>query len=125
MVPYIAKRGHSFKGAGMYYLHDKEADTSERVAWTYTHNLPTDDPEKAMKWMAYTASNSDILKAKAGIKRTGRKATAGSVYSFSLAWHPEQSPDQDYMKTCAMDALEFLGLTEHEAVLVAHPGNRT
>lgn len=39
MVPYITDRGHSFKGAGLYYLHDKGEQTNERVAWTHTVNL--------------------------------------------------------------------------------------
>ena len=87
MVPNVAARGYSFKGAGLYYLHDKEAQTDERVGWSYTHNIPTDDPQKAMKWMAYTSINANKLKQEAGISTTGRKVTTGSVYSFSLAWH--------------------------------------
>ena len=122
MIPHVARRGHSFKGAGQYYLHDKEASTSERVAWTHTHNVPTNDPEKAFKWMTWTAMHADELKAQAGTSRAGRKATAGSVYSFSLAWHPdkEQAPDQEGMLASAFETLERLGLKEHEAVIVAH-----
>ena len=104
----------------MYYLHDKEADTSERVAWTHTHNLATNDPEKAFRYMAWTAMSAEQLKAEAGVARTGRKATAGPVYSFSLAWHPEQRPEQEEMMRGAFDTLEGLGLMDHEAVMVAH-----
>lgn len=120
MIPRVAQRGHSFKGAGDYYLHDKEADTSERVGWTHTHNLPTNDPQKAMKVMAFTAIHSDDIKRQAGTKTTGRKATAGSVYSFSLAWHPEQRPDKKEMIDASMSTLDKLGLTEHQAVIVYH-----
>ena len=120
MVPYVAQRGHSFKGAGKYYLHDKEADTSERVEWTYTHNLPTNDAEKAMGWMAYTAMNADKLKDRAGVAKTGRKSTAGPVYAFSLAWHPEQKPEKEHMQECGMNMLQLLGLEEHQSVFVAH-----
>jgi hypothetical protein len=120
MVPRIASRGHSFKGAGQYYLHDKQAKTKERVAWTYIHNIPTQDPEKAMGWMAHTAMNADRLKQKAGIATTGRKPKAGPVYSFSLAWHPEQNPDQETMLEAAFKTLELLKLEDHEAVMVAH-----
>jgi hypothetical protein len=120
MVPRISKRGHSFVGAAMYYLHDKKADTDQRVAWTYTHNLPTDDAEKAFGWMAFTAMSADRLKQNANVVKTGRKSNAGSVYSYSLAWHPDQNPDRDIMKEAALDVLEKLGLKEHEAVLVAH-----
>ena len=120
MIPRVASRGHSFVGAGAYYLHDKGASTNDRVAWTYTHNLPTNDASKAINYMAYTAMHSDQLKNQAGVKNTGRKAKAGSVYSYSLAWHPEENPLPDYMQAKALETLSLLGLSEHEAVLVAH-----
>ena len=120
MIVHVASRGHSFKGAGQYYLHDKKADTSERVAWAQTHNLPTDDPEKGLRWMAHTSMNAEQLKGQAGVARTGRKARAGSVYAFALSWHPEQNPDREEMQRAAFDTLERLRLQEHEAVMVAH-----
>ncbi len=120
MVPRISKRGYSFVGAAKYYLHDKKADTDERVAWTYTHNIPTDNPEKAFGWMAYTAMNAERLKQNADVSKVGRKSSAGAVYSYSLAWHPEQSPERETMQDAAMEVLEHLGLVEHEAVFVAH-----
>jgi len=52
MVPAITAGGRSFKGAALYYLHDKrqngeaERFTSERIAWVETVNLPTGDPER-------------------------------------------------------------------------------
>lgn len=120
MIPRIAKRGSSFKGAGQYYLHDKEKSTKERVAWTHTHNLPTSDPELAMKWMAHTAIHRNKLKQQAGIPPTGRKGNDKPVYSFSLAWQPEQEPQKEHMLELAFDALALLGLKDHEAVFVAH-----
>lgn len=120
MVPRIAQRGHSFKGAGQYYLHDKQADTKERVLWTHTLNLPTQDPEKALKWMAHTAMNAGRLKKQAGIVATGRKSKVGEVYCFSLAWHPGQNPDKETMFNSALETLGLLNLHEHEAVLVSH-----
>ena len=120
MIPRTATRGHSFKGAGLYYLHDRGAKTDERVAFTETRNLPTNDPHKGMKWMSYTAMNADNLKEQAGGDRRGRKATAGAVYSFSLAWHPEQNPQREEMVSAADSLMEKLGLADHQAVLVAH-----
>lgn len=119
MVPH-SSRGHSFKGCGQYYFHDKKAETSERVEWVHTHNLPTDDPQKAMKWMAYTAMNADKIKQEAGIKNTGRKSELGAAYTYSLSWHPDEKPDRDHMQSCAMETLELLGLKDHEAVFVSH-----
>jgi len=120
MVPRIGDRGHSFKGAGLYFLHDKQADTKERVQWTYIHNIPTKDPDKAFKWMAYTAMNADMLKRQSGVKATGRKATKGPVYTFSLAWAPHQQPDKQTMLESAFTTLGLLDLEDHEAVFVAH-----
>ncbi len=120
MVPRISKRGHSFKGAGQYYLHDKQASTKERVGFTYVHNLPTDNADTALSWMAHTAMNAERLKARSGIKSSGRKSTAGEVYCYSLAWHPHQKPDKEMMIESAFSTLELLDLYDHEAVFVSH-----
>lgn len=90
MVPKVAARGRSFKGAGLYYLHDKKADTKERVAFTHTENLPTRDPEKAIKCMAWTFMRQNEIKARSGASTKGRKLT-DPVYTYSLAWHPDQA----------------------------------
>ena len=93
MIPDIAKRGASFKGALAYYLHDKKLEgererfTSERVAWTETRNLATNNPEMAGKVMAATAMDADRLKRDAGVRNTGRKSDQ-SVYAYTLSWHP-------------------------------------
>jgi len=120
MVPRITKRGHSFKGAAQYYLHDKNAQTDERVAWTHTHNLPTNDPQKGFGWMAHTAIHADRLKHEAGVNKTGRKSTAGVVYSFFLSWHPDQNPSQETQQQAALDTLTKLRLSDHEAIVIAH-----
>ena len=33
MTPAVHGTGHSFKGAAAYFLHDKDGDSAERVAW--------------------------------------------------------------------------------------------
>ena len=121
MIAQIANRGTSFKGAGQYYLHDKKADTSERVAWTETRNLMTDNPAMGLRVMAATAMDKDRLKADAGIKATGRKSK-GDVYSYSLAWHPDEQGkfNKDEMLQAANDSLDALGAKDHQAVIVAH-----
>ena len=59
------KRGASFKGALAYYLHDKKLEgererfTSERVAWTETRNLATNNPEMAGKVFLVGAGPGD------------------------------------------------------------------
>ena len=62
MIAKLAARGASFKGAGNNYLHDKDAQTSERVVWTETVNLWTANPERALRVMAGTAMDRDEIK---------------------------------------------------------------
>ena len=125
----LAAIGHSFKGSMAYYLHDKRREgaaehpqTADRVAWTETRNLATDGAHTATRIMIATARQADELKAAAGIANTGRKATAGAVFAFSLAWHPDEagSIDRTEMVKAADHALQVLGLDHLQAVLIAH-----
>ena len=125
MVPALTTGGRSFKGAALYYLHDKrragEAErlTTERVAWTQTVNLPTDDPDRAWRMMATTALKADELKAAAGIKATGRKLTKPAL-AYSLSWHPTEAPTKAEQIEAAQETLKLLGLSEHQALIVCH-----
>lgn len=119
MVPKVAARGTSFKGAGAYYLHDKKARSAARVAFTHTENLPTDNAEQALKCMAYTALHQDALKRANGSAATGRKL-AKPVYTYSLSWAPDETPSQEQMIAAARETLEALGLSDHEVLMVAH-----
>ena len=117
MIPKIAGRGFSFKGAGLYYLHDKgSTSSSERVAFTSTVNLSTDDPEQALRFMADTAMSAEQNK----VNRTGAKQRAGTVFTLSLSWAPDENPSVREMQRCAKEVLAKLGLSEHEALLVGH-----
>lgn len=121
MIPNVASGGHSFNGAMRYYLHDKKADTAERVAWTATRNLGTDNPDLARRVMIATANRADELKKAAGVK-AGRKATDGPVYAYSLAWHPDEAAklDRTEMMRAAVSSLIALGAEGHQAIIVAH-----
>jgi hypothetical protein len=121
MVPDIAKKGHSFKGAFQYYLHDKGADTSERVGWTETRNVMTDDPTEARNIMIATAMQSDELKKSAGIKTTGRKSNQ-HVYAYALAWHPDEADqiDKAEMLRAVDESLKELKADHLQAVVVCH-----
>jgi hypothetical protein len=102
MVPAITACGRSFRGAALYYAHDKRRDgeavrlTTERVAWVETVNLPTGNPEQAWRIMAHTALAQGHLKAAAGTKATGRKLKK-PVFAFSLAWPPGERPTKAQM----------------------------
>lgn len=125
MIPRLMEGGRSFKGAALYYLHDKreegeaERSSSARVAWTYALNLPTQDPERAWRMMAHTAMTQAELKAAAGIKTTGRKLEK-PVMAYSLSWAPGQRPAPHEMLEAATDSLATLGLEEHQTLIVCH-----
>ena len=128
MVPNVSKVGGNFKGALAYYLHDKRENaaaphptTSERVSWTETRNMATEDMHTALRVMVATAKQADELKARAGIPNTGRKSTK-SVYSYSLSWHPDEAVTltRDEMVRAANDTLKLLGAENRQAVIVCH-----
>lgn len=125
MVPAITAGGRSFKGAALYYLHDKRRDgeaerfTSDRMAWVETVNLPTGDPERAWRIMAHTALAQAELKAAAGTKATGRKLTK-PVFAYSLAWHPGERPAKAEQMEAARASLKAQELDEHQAIILCH-----
>lgn len=132
MVPNINNRGQSFKGVTAYLMHDKGAATSERVAWSETYNMHTQDVEKASRYMAFTDLARDEIKrqheeeiaAQEGrepnFSNAGRPAEAGNVYHYSLAWHPAQQPTREEMTQAALESVERLGLAGHQFYVVAH-----
>lgn len=120
MIPKVNGRGHSFKGVVAYLMHDKEADTSERVAWHEVGNMPTDDPVKAAKIMAWTDCNALLLKQEAGGSRAGRQTEAGAVYHYSLSWAHGEAPDKEHQRAQILATLERLGLSEHQYIAVSH-----
>lgn len=127
MVPRVAGTGKSFKGAALYYMHDKrEAGeavrlSSDRVAWTETRGLATDNPDLAWKLMAATAMDQARLKAEAGIKATGRK-TDQTVYAYSLGWHPDEKDGltKAEMLRAGDESLRAIGAGDRQAIIIAH-----
>lgn len=121
MVPKLMK-GRSFKGAAAYLLHDvHDHDASARVSWTLTRNLATRNPETAWKVMAATALDADILKERAGVKNTGRKAVF-SVMHLVLSWHPDEAEalSRDDMIAAAESAITALGGSDRQALIIGH-----
>lgn len=119
ITPLPKKAGNSFKGAIQYVTHDKGTDTAHRVAFTATNNLPTNDPAKAARCMAWTVLHQRELKQRAGKSATGRKSE-GSVYHYTLNWDHDDKPSQTEMIEAAQETLHVLGLQDHEAVLAGH-----
>lgn len=118
----IHAKGSSFKGISQYLLHDpNRARSADRVAWTQTVNLATDDADLAWKLMAATALDAKRLKAEAGIKNTGRKSDK-TVLHLTLSWHPEEKKDliPEEMMRAARFAIRELGADDRQALVVCH-----
>ena len=130
MMPNVS-RGRSFKGVTAYLTHDKrgpgvEAVSSERVGFSQVLNFTAGEarnPEEAAHVMAATWRGADALKAAAGIKSTGRKATAAPVWHCSLSWHPTEAPTESEMREAALAALKAAGLEldqGYQTVVIQH-----
>jgi hypothetical protein len=121
MVPKLHRKGTSFRGAAQYVLHDKQANTSQRVAWTQTLNLATHNPDTAWRVMAATAMDAGRLKAQAAVKTTGRKSK-DSVLHLTLSWHADEagSLSREEMMRAAIGAITALKANGHQALIAAH-----
>jgi len=122
MTPKLVGFGSSFRGLGLYVLHDPDkADSAERLAWTETRNLGTDDPDLAWRVMAATALNQASLKKQAGIPSTGRKSNK-HVAHLVLSWHPEEKAGltREEMLRAANGALRAIGADDRQVLIAAH-----
>lgn len=128
MIIRIEKSGGSFRGAGKYYLHDKQKDgdvvplrdqTDQRVWFTHTRNTLNSDPERALDEMWRTAEDQAYLKLQAGVRRGGR-VCEDPVKTISLAWHKDDRPDAQHMVDSADAFLKHMGWDNHQTVYVGH-----
>ena len=120
--------GTSFKGVFQYLNHDKRRDgddghrsTSERVDWTATRNLASDNPEMASRIMAATARQQDALKQQAGGSVAGNKSDQ-VVFHYSLGWHPSEREEltKAEMLRAADESIRAIGGEDHQAMIYAH-----
>src|ERR1700730_12340359 len=124
MIPRI-QTGSSFKGAGLYYLHDKRADgeeerlTTDRVAWTYAINTLEHDPEAVLAEMRRTAFDQPLLKRLSKNRSDGRP-TEKTVMTVALAWSPLQTPTKNDMIEAGHSYLQHMGWEAHQVLFVAH-----
>lgn len=128
--------GKSFKGTAAYLLHDENhATTDERVMWTQTHNLATDDPEFASRLMAATAKSARHLQERhheaeqaklpedERTKFRAAKPGFNHVWHFSLSWSGEKEGHtltREEMTRAALDSLRHLKADHLQALIVAH-----
>lgn len=134
MIVRIQASGGSFRGAGQYYLHDKQRDaglsdaaldkslkpsSAGRVWFTETRNCMNNDPFRALDEMWGVADDQAYLKMQAGVKRGGR-ICEDAVKTLSLSWHKDDQPTPEHMIESADAFMKHMGWDAHQAVLVGH-----
>ena len=126
MIVKILKRGKSFKGVWQYHFHDKRSSpeqphpkTSDRVQFSGTRNLGTQDPQTAWRMMAFTCNIASYLKAEAGISNRGRKCTH-PVLPLMTSYGRDQRPSREEIERDLDKVLSILRLSEHEIFWAAH-----
>ena len=108
-----------------YCLHDRwvpgqgHPESAERVEWTETRNLATEQGDRAARIMSATAEASPDLKRLAGGAATGRKLEK-PVCHYSLNWAKNEKPDRQEMLRAAEGSLKALGMERHQALIVSH-----
>ena len=113
MIPNI-ETGKSFRGAQLYYLHDKRESreilrlSDERVLWAETRNTVHDAAESAFAEMIATARDQDQLKIMSGERLSGRQCEE-PVMTISLSWHPSEKPAKEQMIEAAFQLVEDVG----------------
>lgn len=106
--------GHSFKGLSQYCAADEDRQGAERVEWTETRNLATDDPTQAWKLMHNTAKAQNELKQANGIQR-GQPPKAGPVLHIVMSFHEDEPQSRQEMAAAADQLLARLGADPSKA----------
>jgi hypothetical protein len=102
----VSSSGKSFRALAAYLVNGRTGEEQDRVAWTVSRNLPTDDAELAATFMRATAAQSARVEK--------------PVYHIALSFDPGDNVDRAMMEQVAGRLLGRLGLGEHQAVIVAH-----
>ena len=102
----LASRGKSFGGLAGYLLTGTDRRTPERVDWVATRNLASEDPDVAPHIMKATAAQS--------------KRVQKPVYHLIISWDEKDAPEPEQMADVMDKSLDRLGLSEHQALYVAH-----
>jgi hypothetical protein len=101
-----ASSGRGFHHLIQYLLHGRSGQERDRVAWTQQQNLALDDPEHTAALMRATAAQNQRVEEPA--------------YHIVLAFDPSDRPGPALMRQVADRLLAELGLSEHQALIVAH-----
>lgn len=102
----VSSKGTSFRALATYLAHGRNGQEQDRVAWTASRNIPTDNPELAAHIMRATAEQSQRVRK--------------PVYHLAISFDPTDKVDRAMMERIADRVLKKLELQEHQAVIVAH-----
>ncbi|MEQ1694359.1 MAG: relaxase/mobilization nuclease domain-containing protein [Hyphomicrobiaceae bacterium] len=98
---------NDFHALARYLILGKSGKGSpDRVAWTFAHNLPTDDPLLAATYMQATAEKSRRCK--------------NAAYHTIISWAEHERPSPDIMQEIAHKTLDLAGLANHQALVMGH-----
>jgi len=103
-------RGTGFAGLQAYLLRGHSGREPDRVLWSSTRNLGTDDPERAAPIMRATAEQST--------------RTEKPVWHLTLSAEPGAQLDQERWERMADRLLGELGLEEQQVLIVSHGDTR-
>jgi hypothetical protein len=96
----------TFAPIARYLAGRGEGSEPARVAWISSRNLVSDEPALAADVMQATAGQSPRVETPA--------------YHLTLSFAPEDRPTRELMEQVVDRTLADLGITEHQALLVAH-----
>lgn len=121
MNPTKVSRGSSFKGATAYALSGHIGqENPDRVEFSATQNLGTDNPELAARIMAASYYDADETKRANGWDGRGRKTTKEPVLHLVMSWDEGQRPDAAHMEKAARDMLKRMELEKAQAIIIGH-----
>ena len=102
----MSSSARNFGALAQYLAKGRSGDEPERVAWSASRNLPTDDPELAGKIMRATAAQNVRVKQ--------------PVYHLALSFDPADQVDRLAMERVADRVIAALELQDHQIVIVSH-----
>lgn len=107
MLAAVMPPHNDFHALARYLILGKSGQGSpDRVAWTFAHNLPTDDPTLAATYMQATAEKSRRCK--------------NAAYHTIISWHEAERPTPEVMQEIARKTLTLAGLADHQALVMGH-----
>jgi len=102
----MSSSARSFGALARYLATGRSGDHPERVAWSTSRNLPTDDPGLAGKIMRATAAQNVRVQQ--------------PVYHLALSFDPNDAVDRVTMERVADRVLAALDLQRHQVLIVSH-----